>query len=223
VALQGPDWQRWLVVLAVSLALVASTGLAAAPRLRRAKDRIRAGAAAALGVLALLILPAAWASVPLWHYGLPEFPIAGPDLLDPSLDPPAITRAFFAPSSLTGYLLSHKRGERYIMATRYGGVAAPMMLATGRAVLTYGGYLGTDQIVSVDQAARMARSGEVRFFWLLPQPIGVQDEPGIERWVHGYCALVRAALWQPPHLYGGASPQLFDCAPNPATGRASRQ
>ena len=212
IALQGPDWQRWLVVLAVTLALAAAAFLAITPRLRQARDRLRAGTAAALGVLALLILPAAWSSVPLWHYGLPEFPIAGPDLLDASLDPPATTRAFFAPPSLTAYLLAQRHGERYLLATRYGGVAAPLLLATGRAVLTYGGYLGTDQILSADQLARMARSGEVRYFLLLPQPGGATDAPAIERWVRGRCLLVRAALWQPPRLYGNTPPQLYDCA-----------
>jgi 4-amino-4-deoxy-L-arabinose transferase-like glycosyltransferase len=211
IALQSPDWNRWLVALALGLALGAAAWLGAAPRPRETRDRPRAGLAAALGVLALLILPAAWASVPLWHYGDPEFPIAGPDLLDRSLNAPATTRAFFAPPSLTHYLLARQRGERYILAARYGGVAAPVMLATGRAVLTYGGYLGTDHILTVDQLSELVRGGAVRFFWLLPAQAGAQDQPDIEAWVRGHCSLTPPRLWQPPHLYGASGPQLYDC------------
>ena len=99
--------------------------------------------------------------------GVLEFPLAGPDLLDPSLDSPSVTRNFLAPPSLTGYLLAHQEGARYVLAARFGSIAAPVMLATGRAVLTYGGYLGADRILTVPQMAQLVRKRQVRFFWML--------------------------------------------------------
>ncbi len=211
IALESPDWNRWLVILSLILVLVAAVWLGIGGSEKRARGRPYMRAVIALGVLALLILPAAWSSVPLWHYGDPEFPIAGPDLLDPSLGEPGTTLAFFAPPSLTRYLQVRQHGERYILAARYGGVAAPVMLATSRAVLDYGGYLGTDNILSNPQLAGLVRDGAVRFFWLLPAPAGVQDRTSIEGWVRSRCSPVPSRVWQPPKLYGAAGPQIYDC------------
>lgn len=207
IALESTSWNTWLIPVTLGLATIAAawlmftrpSGVPGGPR--------GPVVAAALGVVALLILPAAWASTPVWHYGNAEFPIAGPDLLT-RVDAVASTNAYVDPPTLTRYLLAHQKGERYILAGPIGGITAPVMLSTGRAALTYGGYLGDDHILTSGAVGRLVERGEVRFFWLLPR-MTIQQE--IAGWVVGHCSVVPARQWSPPGGYGPNGPRLYDC------------
>ncbi len=207
IALESTAWNAWLIPAVLGLAAIAAAWLLVSRSTSGAAGPSGPVMAAALGVAALLILPAAWASVPVWHYGNAEFPIAGPDLLT-RVDATSSTNAYVAPPTLTRYLLSHQRGERYILAGPIGGVTAPVMLATGRAALTYGGYLGDDHILTPAGVAHLVERGEVRFFWLLPRMTVQQD---IAAWVAGHCSVVPARQWQPLAGYGPNGPRLYDC------------
>ena len=210
IVLESPDWNRWVL----ALVLGGSCGAAAWLVLARSGTRRGTGrelVASVVGTAALLVAPALWASVPVWHYGNAEFPIAGPDLLNPAVEAPAQTRAFLAPPSLTRYLLAHRGRARYILGARYGSIAAPVMLATGQAVLTYGGYLGVDHIQSVPQLAALVWQEQVRFFWTLNAQAEQAHVNDIEGWVVSHCGLVPAARWLPPGQYGPKGPRLFDC------------
>jgi len=201
IALESTAWNFWLIPVALGLAALAAAWLMVA------RPAGNAAGPAALGIAALLILPAAWALVPVWHYGNAEFPMAGPDLLA-GVDSVTSTDAYVAPPTLTHYLLSQQHGERYILAAPIGGVTAPVMLATGQAALTYGGYLGDDHILTPADIARLVARREVRFFWLLPRMALQQDIAG---WVVGHCSIVPARQWQPPAGYGANGPRLYDC------------
>jgi len=71
-----PDWSRWLTPLLWTLASVAALGLVAL-RLLRLRGAI---VFAALGVVALLLAPAAWSLTPVLYAGDSGLPYAGPDL-----------------------------------------------------------------------------------------------------------------------------------------------
>jgi 4-amino-4-deoxy-L-arabinose transferase-like glycosyltransferase len=210
VILQSPDWLRIVFIAADIMAVVIAAYLIRRPR-RRQDAIARARVIVILGFATLLVAPAAWASVPIWHYGNPEFPIAGPALLDPGLASPSATRAVVAPDTLNHFLLAHHGRERFVLATRYGGVAAPVMLATGQAVMDYGGYLGSDHILTTAQVANEIRHDVVRYFWLLSAQATTGNPTTIESWVTTHCANVPARLWQPPRGYGSAGPRLYDC------------
>jgi len=209
VALESTAWNAWLIPVVLGLAVIAAAWLIVSRLARNVGGPSGPVAAAALGVAALLIMPAAWASAPVWHYGNAEFPMAGPDLLT-GVDSVASTNAYVAPPALIRYLLSRHHGERYILAGPIGGVTAPVMLATGQAALTYGGYLGDDHILTPGAVAALVARGEVRFFWLLPRMTIQQDIAG---WVVGHCSTVPARQWQPPTGYGANGPRLYDCRP----------
>ncbi len=207
---ESPSWAPWLIPLIVVAAVAAGAALVAWWPDARSRGRVPL-VAAGVGVLALLIAPALWSSVPLWHYGNPELPVAGPDLLDPSVAPSASALDYLAPPQFTRYLLANQRGERFALAVRYAGVAAPVMLAIGRPVMTYGGYLGLDRVLTPEDLARRVARGEARFFWQLPLQAGAQGQD-IEQWVARHCALVAPRLWQAPGATANPrGPQLFDC------------
>ncbi len=207
VALESTAWNTWLIPVVLGLAAMAAAWLMVTRPITGARGVRGPVVAAAVGVATLLIMPAAWASTPVWHYGNAEFPMAGPDLLT-GVDSVASSDAYVAPPALIRYLLSRHHGERYILAAPIGGVTAPVMLATGQPALTYGGYLGDDHILTPAAVAALVARGEVRFFWLLPRMAIQQDIAG---WVVGHCSTVAARQWQPPAGYGANGPRLYDC------------
>jgi 4-amino-4-deoxy-L-arabinose transferase-like glycosyltransferase len=204
-------WAVWLMPMVAVSVGASAVWLAAAPQAGRHRRRERAIRAVALACAGLLIAPAVWAAVPLVHYGDAEFPIAGPDLFNSALDSPRDTRDALAPASLIHFLLVHHHGERFIMAARFGGIAAPVMLATQQAVLTYGGYLGLDAPIGIDGLAGLVHRHAVRFFWILPAP-STGYKVDVEGWVRARCALIPPRVWAPANVLAASGPQLYDCA-----------
>jgi 4-amino-4-deoxy-L-arabinose transferase-like glycosyltransferase len=208
ILLESPAWSYWLAPVVLVGAGIAVALLVPATRRRRAVDPRLAELGALVGVVTLLIAPATWASVPVWHYANAELPIAGPDLLNPAVQTISSTEAALAPPLLTHFLLNHQGQERFILAARYGGLASPVMLATGRAVLDYGGYMGGDTVAGVTQVAHLVQQGQVRYFWLLPG----QVTPGsVEAWVVTRCAGVPPRLWEQTQHLTASGPRLYDC------------
>lgn len=206
-----PAWSRWLTPVVVGLS-ISAVGVLVVARLHvRFRSRARPGIVTAVGFLSLLVAPTLWAAFPIWHYGDGNLPFAGPDLASgvqriDSMDDDTI-------AALMHYVLAHRQDRRYALATSSALVAAPLILKTGQPVMAYGGYLGTDPILSISRLTTLVTGGAVRFFLLLPSPPGQKDEqPHVNPWVRGHCALVQARLWQPAPGFGPDGPQLYDCA-----------
>ncbi|HEY6982581.1 hypothetical protein, partial [Reyranella sp.] len=123
---------------------------------------------AAIGGLALLILPLAWtlsaifspgnltlpsASLPRW-LGLPDGrgPILSRNYTELSDDP-----------KLIDFLLAHRGSARFLAATPTMLIASPIIVRTGRPVMAFGGFYGIDRILTVEDFADRVRRGEVRY------------------------------------------------------------
>lgn len=63
-------------------------------------------------------------------------------------------------AKLIQYLESHQQGKTYLFATERASTAAPVILATGKAVMAFGGFLGSDPALTVGEMARMAAAGQ---------------------------------------------------------------
>jgi len=209
-----PLW-GWLLAPVVASLCTIAAGMLVGARLTT-KLRGYAGVAVTLGFGALLVAPLAWAAIPVWHHGNNDLPIAGPDLLRSpdafdQLDP-----ASGIIPSLARYLADNRRGERYLVATPYAGVAAPLMLRAGQPVMAYGGYLGRDHIVTTARLTKLIAGRTVRFFLLVPNYFGTslrpRDQEGIENWIKVHCTPVPASLWQPTRTSSPNEPVLYDCA-----------
>jgi 4-amino-4-deoxy-L-arabinose transferase-like glycosyltransferase len=66
-------------------------------------------------------------------------------------------------NGLLNYLNANTRPGTYLLATDRASDAATYILATGRPVLAFGGFLGQYNEVSVDQLAALVKSGHLRF------------------------------------------------------------
>jgi 4-amino-4-deoxy-L-arabinose transferase-like glycosyltransferase len=142
--------------------------------------------ALALLLVSLLVGPLLWSGLTTLTNTEANLPKAGPQVGQPrsvaagSLDP--------AQQELLDYLVAHTAPGSYLAATFDSHSAAPLILATGRPVLTFGGFNGSDEVVTLADLQGKVASGDLRF---------VLDDGSLNRkaeifqWVSGTCQVVQ--------------------------------
>jgi 4-amino-4-deoxy-L-arabinose transferase-like glycosyltransferase len=122
------------------------------------------------------------------------------------------------------HLLANTEPDDYLVATLTATEAAPYILATGRPVLTFGGFRGDDDVVDVERLQEMVAGAELRF--VLGSGLE-RDKPEIADWLEANCSTValpvlgglrlgEAAFGPARAAQAGA---LYDCASaGPAVG-----
>jgi len=174
--------------------------------------RVGRRAAAAIALASFFAAPVVWAGTTLAAFDA-GLPYAGPDLLpfQRGVARPATGPAGPQPSSLLVFLLSERRGERWIAATSSENTAAMLMLRADVAVMALGGFSGGDPILTPSALAAKVRSGELRF-------VVIEDrmQAALGNWVRARCVEVpparSAGPLLPPARPGQAAAALFDCA-----------
>jgi 4-amino-4-deoxy-L-arabinose transferase-like glycosyltransferase len=116
--------------------------------------------------------------------------------------------------NLLNYLLANTRTGTYLMATGGANSAAPYVLATGRPVLTLGGFLDQYDEVSVDKLSSLVRSGELRF--VLGDSL--DRHQAIGQWVRQNCKVVDSSTYSGASKTAAGNPRgpfsntyLYDC------------
>jgi 4-amino-4-deoxy-L-arabinose transferase-like glycosyltransferase len=66
-------------------------------------------------------------------------------------------------TALVNYLTGHQGGAKYLVAATGSQSTAPIILATGKAVITIGGFTGSDPAPTVSQLAALVKSGQLRY------------------------------------------------------------
>jgi 4-amino-4-deoxy-L-arabinose transferase-like glycosyltransferase len=163
--------------------------------------RVRfAPAALSLLVIAMLVAPTVWSALTTFNSSTNvALPYAGPAqqgmsgrMMGQGSDgggnsaPVSSNNEGGQNGVLLDYLLANTEPGTYLLATDRANDAAAFILATGRPVLTFGGFLGQYQEVSVEQLSALVESGQLRF--VLSQ--GVQQYPEIFQWVQQNCKTV---------------------------------
>ena len=202
-------WQTWLHAAFLAGTLVAAGGLLIIG-LRRAWGRpspALAAAALGMGLLALLVVPLAWAlsSVLVPGHGvLPSADLARLVQVDGNTSARVGSRLaeFMGTSKLVGFLKANRQGERYLLSTSTTRLAAPIIISTGEAVMARGGFHGLDPILSTEKLARMVKTNQVRFVMLgdlsvIDRMLGAEaaGRP-IAEWVEAHGKLVDPTLWR---------------------------
>ena len=158
-------------------------------------------------LLSLLVTPGAWSVLTTFNTSPNgSLPSSGPSQ---DLHSIGASDDTFAPV-LLDYLLESTDSEDYLLATVTANAAAPFILATGRAVFTFGGFGGMDQVVDTAGLAEMVSAGDLRF--VLNK--GSESRQEIRGWVVENCKpVILPGL--PARLVPGARTQgafpLFDC------------
>jgi hypothetical protein len=120
-----------------------------------------------MGLLALLVVPLAWALSSVLVPGHGVLPSADLTRLI-NVDGNASARVgsrlaeFMGTSKLVGFLKANRQGERHLLSTSTTRLAAPIIISTGEAVMARGGFHGLDPILSTEKLARMIETNQVR-------------------------------------------------------------
>jgi len=90
--------------------------------------------------------------------------------------------------ALASYLLANTDPKTYLVGLYNADEATGLILATGRPVLPFGGFLGSDNVVNANQLAQMVTSGELRY--VLDNSQLAHSKPQIANWVTNNCSPV---------------------------------
>lgn len=159
------------------------------------KFPLPARAAVLLGTL--LLVPACWSLTPALFGGDVILPHASPDLAYWGGQRDVLRKY----ASTAAFLQSQQQDEIFLAATENAVVASPLQLLTGQPVMALGGFTGADPILSVEQLARRAAEGQVRFFLVDDQ---ASNDSKYAAWVRIRCRTVDAV--SPPENL-----TLYDC------------
>jgi 4-amino-4-deoxy-L-arabinose transferase-like glycosyltransferase len=90
-------------------------------------------------------------------------------------------------TTVINYLEAHQGSAKYLVAAIGSHVTAPIIIATGKAVVTIGGFNGNDPTPTVSQLASMVAKGELRYVLLSSGGMGGQSSSALQTWVkkHG--------------------------------------
>ncbi len=151
---------------------------------------------AAIGGVALLILPTAWAFSAIFSPGALPLPSASlPRWLGIDDGRGPILSQNFPPGTedprLHAFLRAERGSSRFLAAAPNTRLAAPIIIATGEPVMATGGYLGIDPILTVDAFRQMVERGEVRFVL-----VGRRRNDAIARWAIANGKRVDDSKWR---------------------------
>jgi 4-amino-4-deoxy-L-arabinose transferase-like glycosyltransferase len=99
-------------------------------------------------------------------------------------------------SSVISYLLRHQGSAKYLVAATGSQTTASIIIATGKPVVTIGGFSGGDPTPTVAQLAAMVKKGELKYVLL-----GGGGGPGggssaLTEWVQQHGKLVTGSLYR---------------------------
>ncbi|AUZ26078.1 mannosyltransferase [Bacillus subtilis] len=209
-------WKSWLLPAAI----IATTGFELFI-LRNYYDQIRVGWSIGVGVigalsaiallvfkqrqkpisyyvslaafLALLVMPIYWASTPLLYGGNSSQPETGPQLASMSGKGMGMSDATVN-EKLIKYLEENNSGAEYLFATTDSNTAAPYIIKTKKAVMTIGGFSGSDPAITLTQFKKLVKEGKVKYF--LASGMGRGGNNDIVEWVQKNGKKVSSDKWQ---------------------------
>jgi 4-amino-4-deoxy-L-arabinose transferase-like glycosyltransferase len=204
-------WQIWIAGVSLGWTSVwlgfpviaLAAGIAAVGRHRRPT--------AAIGGVALLCLPIAWALSPIFSPGSLALPSASlPRWL--GLDDgrgPLLSRHYRALSAdpKLHQFLGEKRGDaRFVVAAATTQMVAPLIVRTGLPAMAVGGFFGNEPILGIDGFAERVKRGEVRY--VLMQARARPSE--FVRWVRANGTPVDPTLWRSLTIEGRPPLVLYE-------------
>lgn len=204
------DYVRWTLLAVCVLAGAAALGLTVLHFAKRGGKP--ASALAAVGLAALLIAPGVWSCTPLLYGSQASLPYAGPELARGEGGFSSGRRGGVNYDSLIDFLTKNNTGQKFLVAVPSAQYAEEIILKTGEPVMSVGGFLGSDRILTAEGLAELVRDGEVRYYLLADGGMrGGSDE--VAQWVRENGTEVDSTVWNVSSGgFGGAT--LYDLAPS---------
>jgi len=174
-----------------------------------------------ISMVALLIsslsAPLYWSITPVMNVPNATLPYAGPELAEGS----TIQRQSFGGSqaesgltkntSLEKYLVSHYKSGSFLVVSQRSSDVVSFIIDTGLPCYAYGGFLGSDNSMTVDQLKVLVTQGKITYFLLSSQNGGAGSE--ITTYVKANATLVKASEYSTQNTnvgqMGGQSGTLY--------------
>jgi 4-amino-4-deoxy-L-arabinose transferase-like glycosyltransferase len=142
-------------------------------------------------------------------------------------------RRDLARAKLIAFLSEQHKQEKFLVAVENALIAGPIIIATGKPVMTVGGYLGIDPILTSEKLAVLAARGDIRFAMIGGLSLTKRNQPGeiaMREWIAKHATRVDPLLWSTtPHMAGKTFririggvltemtyPELYDLRPQTA-------
>ena len=218
-------WQMWLHAAMIAGTLISAAGLFALLFRERGirAGRVPATVAFGIGIVALLVIPVAWALSAVLvrgHGTLPSADLArlthtggkAPHALRSGLGGHADN------SKLINFLKANQHGARYLLVTSSAPFAASIIIRTGEAVMATGGFHGLDPILTPEKFAGMVQDNQIRFAMLgdlsrISRMLGAETAGRpIADWIKANGKLVDFSLWRSIGA-GNDNLRLYDLRP----------
>jgi 4-amino-4-deoxy-L-arabinose transferase-like glycosyltransferase len=142
---------------------------------------------AALSLAMAALTPLNWTLGSLSYGNAGGWPMAGPEFARVAPREPLSVS-----SSLLHYLLVHRHGARYLLATVDSYIASPLMIATGLPVMAMGGFNGRDPALTPTSLDALVDSGQVRMFLISSTNLTSAQRAALLAAAHESTGLVRA-------------------------------
>jgi len=169
-------------------------------------------AALAASLVAISLIPGAWALGSMQSDGNANSPTAQPPIIAGDRSTARLRGATAgADPQLVAYLSSHYRDERFLLATLSAQQAAPIIIATGKAVMAIGGFAGSDPILTPENLSHMVQQGQLRFALIGANGVaafaagaagfaagGAAAQAPLVEWIQQHGSIVEPTLWRSP-------------------------
>jgi 4-amino-4-deoxy-L-arabinose transferase-like glycosyltransferase len=146
-----------------------------------------AGTGFACILTALLIAPGIW-SVLTNRY--PSENQSLPSVYSGQTGSPADLQGVEVNQKLVEYLEARTAENSYLMAVPSSMQGSDYVIATGRPVLYLGGFMGTDQVISTDELARLVQTGTLRYIYWNSNGNGNTNRSDYSSWITAHCQVV---------------------------------
>ncbi|MFP7232053.1 glycosyltransferase family 39 protein [Bacillus subtilis] len=170
-------------------------------------------------LLALLVMPIYWASTPLLYGGNSSQPETGPQLASTSGKGMRMSDATVN-VKLINYLEENNSGAEYLFATTDSNTAAPYIIKTKKAVMTIGGFSGSDPAITLTQFKKLVKEGKVKYFLASGRGRGGNND--IVEWVEKNGIEVSSDKWQSSSDHQTSSDQKTDNTDSADTSSSSK-
>lgn len=201
-----PSWSTVLTPIVATLCVLGALGLVLALLKPQTSMRALRRPAVMLGVIALLVAPSIWSTYSVLAHNGGMTPSAGPSTNSSFFSLNSDGNGGFGGGGFGGdaqvdqkmiqYLEAHQGNAAYLFATTNSQSAAPTIISTGKAVMSLGGFSGSDPILTAQQFAALVKKGTVRYYLSGGMGGGGQGGSTISSWVQNNCTLVPTSEWQ---------------------------
>lgn len=145
-----------------------------------------------ISIVGLLITPLTGSSQVLFNK-LSSLPAAGLELLSSNQQSASGQQRNFKGGSqdnmgndnskLIEFLLKNKTNEKYLLVVSSSSDAADMIISTGEPVMSLGGFLGSDNTITLNEFKQLVKDGEIRYVMAGDSRGGNSSSSEIMNWV----------------------------------------